>query len=358
MSNHYSAANLKFPGDDARLDSTDLWVFPATDPGKTVIVIDVNPFATGMSAMPPFLMRSDFHPDGVYPINVDRDGDALAEAAFTFTFSERTDGKQTGTLLYAIGRRGPPARAGRRRSSRTPRSHSTTPRHGRHGRPDPAVHRRPQRPVLRRRRRLFPGFQWTGQDAFAGKNILFIVMEVPHDMLSADPVIGLWASVSQRQRDGSLVQVDRGGHPTINPFINPNNVKNTYNLGQPVDDVANYLAPWSQFLQDKGGYSAEAAEQAARIVLPDILRYDRSKPVGYPNGRAMTDDIFSLRFAWMSDGKIPPQGLKPHDDLLAAFPYLGPPNVYPVWPAGEGGATVRSIKGSSGLNSVLNLTLN
>jgi hypothetical protein len=27
MSNHYSAANLKFPGDDARLDFTDLFVF-------------------------------------------------------------------------------------------------------------------------------------------------------------------------------------------------------------------------------------------------------------------------------------------------------------------------------------------
>ena len=149
-------------------------------------------------------------------------------------------------------------------------------------------------------------------------------------MLSADPVIGLWASVSQRQRDGSLVQVDRGGHPTINPFVNPNNVKNTYNLGQPVDDVATYLGPWSAFLEENGGYSPEAAEQAARIVLPDILRYDRGKPVGYPNGRAMTDDTFSARFAWMSDGKIPPQGLKPHADLLSEFPYLGPPNVYPV----------------------------
>jgi hypothetical protein len=45
MSNHYSAANLKFPGDDARLDVTDLWVFPATDPGKTAIIMDVNPFS-------------------------------------------------------------------------------------------------------------------------------------------------------------------------------------------------------------------------------------------------------------------------------------------------------------------------
>jgi Domain of unknown function (DUF4331) len=245
---------LKFPGDDARLDFTDLWVFPAaSDPGKTVIVIDLNPFTTGMSAMPPFLMRSDFHPDGVRsdPFFADADGS-------------------------------------------------------------------------------FHGFKWTGQDAFADRNVLSIVMEVPHDMLSADPMIGLWASVSQRQRDGSLVQVDRGGHPTINPFVNPNNVKNTYNLGQPVDDVTKYLGPWSKFLEENGGYSPEAAEQAARIVLPDILRYDRSKPVGYPNGRAMTNDTFSARFAWMSDGKIPPQGLKPHDDLLSDFPYLGPPNVYPV----------------------------
>src|SRR5271156_3669466 len=127
MSNHYSAANLKFPGDDARLDFTDLWAFPATDPGKTVIVMDVNPFATGMSAMPPFLMRSDFHPDGVYRVNVDRDGDALAEAAFTFTFSERAGGRQTGTLSTPPApRRGSPSRAARC-SSRTPRSPSTTP---------------------------------------------------------------------------------------------------------------------------------------------------------------------------------------------------------------------------------------
>jgi hypothetical protein len=332
MSNHYSAANLKFPGDDARLDFTDLWVFPAaSDPGKTVIVIDLNPFTSGMGAMPPFLMRSDFHPDGVYRINVDRNGDALAEAAFTFTFSERVGGEQTGTLFYAVDA-----------EARSPEPGGDVLIEGTPVAFDDAS----AKPVMAGAIRLFigvrsdpffadadgsfHGFKWTGQDAFADRNVLSIVMEVPHDMLSADPVIGVWASISQRQRDGSLVQVDRGGHPTINPFVNPNNVKNTYNLGQPVDDVAKYLGPWSKFLEENGGYSPEAAEKAARIVLPDILRYDRGKPVGYPNGRAMTNDTFSARFAWMSDGKIPPQGLKPHDDLLSDFPYLGQPNVYPV----------------------------
>jgi hypothetical protein len=39
-----------------------------------------------------------------------------------------------------------------------------------------------------------------------------------------------------------------------------------------------------------------------------------------------TDDVYSMRFAWLTNGKVPPAGLKPHDDLLARFPYLGPPN--------------------------------
>ena len=48
MSNHFSAANLRFPGDDARLDLTDLFVFQSpVDPEKTVFIIDVNPFMTG-----------------------------------------------------------------------------------------------------------------------------------------------------------------------------------------------------------------------------------------------------------------------------------------------------------------------
>lgn len=75
MSNHFSGASLKFPGDDARLDLTDLYVFPAPDDrDKTVLIIDANPFWSGMSTFPPFLMTSGFHPDAVYRINIDNDG--------------------------------------------------------------------------------------------------------------------------------------------------------------------------------------------------------------------------------------------------------------------------------------------
>jgi hypothetical protein len=142
-------------------------------------------------------------------------------------------------------------------------------------------------------------------------------------MLGADPLIGVWATISLR-RDGALVQMDRGGNPTINPFINPDGEKNLFNSRQPADDIANYLGPWSAVLES-GGYAPEEAKAAAMQVLPDILRYDRAKPAAYPNGRALADDVFSMRFAWLTHGKVPPTGLTPHDDLLAEFPYLGPP---------------------------------
>jgi Domain of unknown function (DUF4331) len=94
MSNHFSAAMLKLPGDDARLDLTDLFVFASPQsPGKTVLIFDVNPFMTG----------ADFHPEGVYRLNVDTDGDAQADAAFSFVFSESNGGAQTGTAYYATG---------------------------------------------------------------------------------------------------------------------------------------------------------------------------------------------------------------------------------------------------------------
>jgi len=316
MSNHFSAANLKFPGDDARLDFTDLFVF--AEPGdhdKTVLIMDVDPLLTG----------SEFHPDAVYRLNIDNNGDALADAAFSLVFSAPQDGIQTGTALY------------------TTRSQAQLPDAVGHVLIEdaPVGFDAGAQPVQAGPVRLFAGvrsdpffadaegamhgFQWTGQDTFAGKNILSIALEVPHDMLGSGPQIGVWATTSLH-RDGQLVQMDRGGPPTINPFLNPDDQKDEYNARQPVDDVANYLQPWSQLLQDKGGYSHDEAIAKARIVLPDILRYDRDQPATYPNGRIPTDDVYSERFAWLTNGKVSSDGLMPHDDLMPQFPFLGLPN--------------------------------
>ena len=325
MSNHFSADNLKFPGDDRRLDLTDLFVFKSSeDPGKTVLIIDSNP----TSAPPPIpapVTGPEFHPGAVYRINIDTDGDAHADIAFTFTFSAFENGAQTGTAWYATGAQArQPEPAGEVLAESIPVSFDGAARPVQAGSIRLATGLRSD-PFFADVEGALHGFAWTGHDDFADNNVDSIALEVPDDMLGNSPVIGVWASISLR-RDGTLVPMDRGGNPTINPFINPDGEKNLFNSRQPADDVANYLQPWSKILENAGGYSPEEAKAAALQVLPDILHYDRTKPATYPNGRVLTDDVYSIRFAWLSNGKIPPAGLKPHDDLLNEFPYLGVPN--------------------------------
>ncbi len=48
--------------------------------------------------------------------------------------------------------------------------------------------------------------------------------------------------------------------------------------------------------------------------------------VVHENGRVFTDDVIDHRLAFLSKGEIPPDGLKPHTDLLKAFPYIGTPH--------------------------------
>jgi Domain of unknown function (DUF4331) len=325
MSNHFSADNLKFPGDDRRLDFTDLFVFAsAEDPGQTVIVIDSNP-TSSPPPIPAPVTGPEFYPGAVYRINVDTDGDAHADVAFTFTFSEYEDSRQTGTAWYATGAAARQAEpAGQVLTANLPVSFDGVPRPVQAGQIRLSAGLRSD-PFFADVEGALHGFHWTGHDDFAGNNVDSIALEVPSDMLGGGP-IGVWATISRRRSDGTLEQLDRGGNPTINPFINPDGEKNLYNSRQPADDVANYLGPWSKILENAGGYSPAEARAAALQVLPDILHYDRTKPATYPNGRVMTDDVYSLRFAWLTNGKVPPSGLKPHADLLPTFPYTGPPS--------------------------------
>jgi hypothetical protein len=333
MSNHFSAAGLKFPGDDARLDLTDLYVFVSPqDPNKTVLILDANPFWAGIRATVPFVMTSGFHPDGVYRINIHNSGALQPDASFTFVFSGLRDGGQTATAYFATGSQARQAEpTGEILARDTPVGFDAAARPIQAGPCRLFVGVRSD-PFFADAEGALHGFQWTGQDAFAKQNVLSIALEVPNEMLGTQPAIGVWAVVSVR-RDGMLWQMDRGGHPTINPFINPDELKDEYNAGQPADDVARYRDFWAARLQRSGGYSAAEATAAANSVLPDILRYDRAQPAGYPNGRILTDDVFSTRMSFLTNGKVGASGVGPHDDMLAEFPFLGLPNSLPDAPA-------------------------
>ena len=51
-------------------------------------------------------------------------------------------------------------------------------------------------------------------------------------------------------------------------------------------------------------------------------------PASYPdNGRALTDDVLDHFLSLLTNGKVKSDGVGPHRDLLAEFPYLGPPHM-------------------------------
>jgi len=322
MSNHFTGLKLGYPDGDARLDLTDLYVFPSPeDPSRTVLVLGANTFAK----------EPDFHPDAVYRLNIDNNGDTATDIAFTMVFSPLRGGRQTvtvrradgadarnpeavGEVIFAdvdvsLGAAAAIAEAGPYRFFAGVRS-------------DPffldflgAIHE----------------FAWTGNDLLADQNVFGIVLEMPTTLLGGQPRLAVWGRVSVR-RQGALVPVDRAGHPTDASFFNTDDTKSAYDAGEPADDVERFLDQYVKVLEHVGGYTPDAAKAAilAADLLPDLLPYDPTAPVGYPNGRALTDHVVATRMALLSNGTAPDDGLQPHSDLLDRFPYLGPPHANPA----------------------------
>jgi len=62
-------------------------------------------------------------------------------------------------------------------------------------------------------------------------------------------------------------------------------------------------------------------------MLPEVLSYDPTLPASFPNnGRTLTDDAVDVFLATLTNGKVTGDKVGPHEDLLAEFPYLGPPH--------------------------------
>ena len=74
------------------------------------------------------------------------------------------------------------------------------------------------------------------------------------------------------------------------------------------------------------GYPDEETKAVAEQLLPDLLHYDPSQPVGFPNGRRLQDDVVDAGVALITRGQVTGDQVGPHEDYLDHFPYLGPPN--------------------------------
>ena len=104
MSHHYSGPNFAFPNGDARLDLTDLYVFPkAGDGSKSMLIMDVHP-SVGVNPQGP-TTTEPFSTNALYEVMIDTNGDAVAEIAHSVRFAASKAGEQTATVRRIEGTR-------------------------------------------------------------------------------------------------------------------------------------------------------------------------------------------------------------------------------------------------------------
>jgi hypothetical protein len=178
------------------------------------------------------------------------------------------------------------------------------------------------------RRGMLNNLRFTGDDFFADKDVCSIVLEVPNSALGPKEV-GLWHTlVPADGAGGRLVQVERGARPLQLFFVFPRGGAefDAYLAGEPADD-ARFVAGLAHGLEHTGGYTPEEARQVAGRLLPEILSYDPTRPASLPhNGRTLTDDAANAFLAIVTNEKVTEDKVGPHGDLLAEFPFLGPPH--------------------------------
>jgi uncharacterized protein DUF4331 len=333
MSNHFTGLSLGPPLGDQRLDLCDLYAFQSpADPSRTVIILNANPNADAL------------HPDAIYRLNIDNDGDLLTDVAISYVFSKPENGRQTFSVFLAKGAE----------------SHSVEAV-GKKIVADAEVSFGPKPNLVKaddytffagsRSDAFFFDFDgiknlfdirgkrnftephlsgkspWTGMDSNTEANVFSMVVELPTSELAPKPEVHIWGRCSVRQ-DGKLVHADRAGHPSVSSFFNTDDTKLEYNASEPVNDRNRWLDQFVHLMGHTGNYSREEAIGAIdkERTLPDVLSFDPSKPAKYPNGRVFTDDVIDYRLAFLTKGECPPSGLKPHTDILNHFPYIGTPH--------------------------------
>src|SRR5438309_6424619 len=189
--------HLHYPDMDPSVDITDIYAFQKPgDPTKSILIMNVNPVAPALAHA--------FRPDAIYELNVDTNGDAVADIAFRIRFSEPQGGAQTATVHRATGALaagtndgGPAIIAGAPVSfgAEAQITNQNGYRFFAGLRSDPFFF-----DLLG----FLQGLSFTGSDFFAGLNVFGIALEVPNTALGSNPNIGIWALTRSEEHTSEL----------------------------------------------------------------------------------------------------------------------------------------------------------
>jgi Domain of unknown function (DUF4331) len=330
MSHHFdSPAALA----DGRVNPCDLYVFPATTPSASALILTVNPDAGRSSP-------TTFRPDALYELVVASDGGTSEDLTFRVTFTEPDEhGRQQVQVRRANG---PAARHG---------TEGTLVGEGHTGEvvsldgdgvawaglaADPftgdGVALGGFLQALGEGRYRPEAFTAAPANTFAGRDVTAIALQVP-DAVFGGSRVAVWGRISlyghARQR-----QVSRIGQPMLRPlFFNPADADvDALNAGVPAGDrdihgerVRRLAATVARLagLPDPDGH----AEAVMAAFLPDVLGYRPGQRAAFHpgdgNGRALDDDAFHTCLAVLTGSPVATTSAPRHP--TPAFPYLSAP---------------------------------
>ena len=301
-----AADHLDAPGvmKDGRLDINDIYAFQSpNNADNTVLIMTVNPVAGVMSP-------TTFNPNAKYQFNIDTNGDAVEEITFELRFGKVNKGNVQAMQLRRNGALIARGMTGETIDLRSKGGGSLIA----------GVF---EDPFFFDLNGFNNGFQFTGDDFFAGLNVSAIVIELPSELVTGkSDAIGVWA----RTEIGGM-QFDRMGRPAINTVLIPDGMKDAFNAGIPVNDFANFGDTVQATIESLNGGDTATAEALTAILLPDILTVDVSDPSGFLNGRQLADDVIDAELNLLTNGAVTTDGVDANNvAFLDEFPYLAPAN--------------------------------
>jgi hypothetical protein len=349
--------------EDPVADNTDTYAFVSpSDPANTVLIANYIPLQAPDGG-PNF---HNFGEDVLYAINVDNDGDAVADVTYEFTFDTQLaiptttlynvgpitslddadwNLKQTYTLSVVrdgvrtvlgqdlpvppnnLGPRSTPDYAALATEAIVELDGGVTAFAGQRDdpfwvdlgsifdlgalRPFEAAH-------------LLPTPDTDPVDAVAGTNTHSLVLEVPSSSLTNgdDPVIGVWATASRRQvrtfaagnsadpvYTGPFRQVSRLGMPLVNEVVIPLALKDTFNTLLPSQDAAVLAGLGSGDIAPNAAYQPSTVGDIPLVTDPELA--------------GLFEILYPTVFGPEGSNPVPPA---PRNDLVTVF-LTGVPDV-------------------------------
>jgi hypothetical protein len=338
MSHHF---DTKLAKEDPSLNVCDFYLFQGA-PGTTVMAMTVNP-DVGLSA------PDTLHIEGLYAFRFDLNGDAREEVVFKFRFSEprHLDGDEHVHVQKFQVRRATADAIGGDKGELLLEGETGQV----HGKSSIRAYVGIAPDMFAGDAFALHGFlnafykdqKYDGdiflhrQNFFANRNLTAIVLEVPNHLIGKG-AIHAWATVSLYGHAPEM-QVSRWGLPLITHlFLNdPNHqeVKESFNISVPADDVASFSIYIADFTQKMTTYAGsvmnpeEYGKQMVARLCPTTLPYELGTPAAFDlagfNGRPLGDDVMDVMLTLASNKPLQDGAVPDRKRIRTEFPYFGEP---------------------------------